>query len=48
MPHKPQNSIMLSIIQKIIILAEARIPELMKNGDSGYSEFYKGSETFVR
>lgn len=39
---------MLSTIQKIIILAEARIPELMKNGDSGYSEFYEGSETFVR
>ena len=39
---------MLSIIQKIIILAEARIPELMKNWDSGYSEFYKGSVTFVR
>ncbi len=39
---------MLTIIQKIITLSEARIPELMKNGDSGYSDFYKWSETFVK
>lgn len=38
---------MLSILNKIITLAEARIPELMKNGDSGYSDFYKGSQTFI-
>ena len=39
---------MLTIIQKIITLSEARIPELMKNGDSGCSDFYKWSETFVK
>ncbi|MDD2693875.1 MAG: MazG nucleotide pyrophosphohydrolase domain-containing protein [Candidatus Gracilibacteria bacterium] len=34
---------MLSIIQKLIILTEKRIPFLMKHGDGN---FFKGSQTF--
>ncbi len=37
--------LMLSIIQKIITLSEARIPFLIKKGDG---DFYRGSDTFLR
>ncbi len=39
---------MFSLLQKIISLSEARIPYLIKNGDSEYRDFYHGSDTFVK